>query len=283
MLRWIAVLAVVINVIYFAVRYSSTPENVISQNGVSGNPGVAQLVMLDEHRSMSADNGKDIPASADKIPKENNGGKVLPVTELQEVVSSQESVADKSVADGEEQGESSESSLVEEVAPPLFNTCWDIGKFSTEASAKQLQERLVALGEVLTIQKRSVAGEPDYWVFLGPYDSRRQALAAHRDMQARKIDSFLIAEGELENAVSLGLFSREAGAQKMLQERKKQGLDAKMRAVPRMRNEWWATINYAKGPLPDSIREIILSVQDDPALEIKSLVCESIANTKKLD
>jgi cell division protein FtsN len=296
MLRWLAVFAVVLNIIYFAANYSIDSPVATPSSDVAQPSPASTLSMLSERQSEVVEQVaveqknntektldkkplENLPQAPDEIapsesPDEKNGGAQTPVDEVTQSTAASEAVAPVAV--------------LEDVAPTptaavTAESCWEVGKFAGEDQAKQAQQRLVALGHTLQLQKRSVQGEPDYWVFLGPYDNRRQALAAHRDLQARKIDSFLINEGELENAVSLGLFSLESGAQKMQQQRKKQGLDAQMRAVPRLRNEWWGVMRHPEVQLPDAVREKILLDQPDPPLEIKTLACESIANMQKLD
>lgn len=289
MLRWLAVFAVILNIIYFAVNYSAeSPAAVVSSVIAQSSPA---LQMLSERQSAAIN---DVAAEqkeklVDKKPVES-----LLRPAADDVPAPNDSLAtqtaDTEVAvDGIEKAietDSPVSTTSSEIIPSstaVTESCWEIGKFSGEDHAKRAQQRLAVLGYMLQLQKRSVQGEPDYWVFLGPYDNRRQALAAHRDLQARNIDSFLINEGELENAVSLGLFSLESGAQKMQQQSKKQGLDAQLRAVPRLRNEWWGVMRYPDAQLPDAVREKIILDQSDPPLEIKALACESIANMQKLD
>jgi len=309
MLRWIAVLVVVLNIIYFAVNFGADKpvETVVINTSTSSAP---VLVMLGEKPSAleGSASSKSEKKSASGLSEDqmlNNSSVVNSPASSPEFVAAQSSdnkaVVSKDsgavpvvtfpvpdVANGGEQKPSPDSPT-NDVANKnasvvaASESCWEVGKLDDEAQGKQLAARLAALGQSMTLQKKAVQGEPDYWVFLGPYANRRQALASHRDMQARKIDSFLINEGELENAVSLGLFSRRAGAESMQQDRKKQGLDARLRAVPRLRNEWWGVLKHPAEQLPNEMREIILAQKTGSALEIKALDCESIANTEKLD
>jgi hypothetical protein len=296
MLRWIAVLVVLVNVIYFAVNY--TAGNAPLSNSITTPVATAapSLVLLAEKKNPLAVQPvapvvaavKSVPVAASESEPEAEsksepevltppaGDQSTPPAVTFPLPNDEAAVANESKAASVDVASKAES-------PPVVERCWEVGKLSGEDEAKQLVARLAATGHTLALQKRAVQGEPDYWVFLGPYANRRQALAAHRDLQVRKIDSFMINEGELENAVSLGLFSLEAGAQTIQQQRKKQGLDAKIRAVPRTRNEWWGILKQADGQLPDSVRELILAGQADSAIEIKNLGCELIANTEKLD
>lgn len=274
MLRWLAVLVVVINLIYFAVGYRASVGGESSL--VPESPVEPSLLLLRERSSSVPD--------------------ATPVAEAKNVVAelaapTQSSVADVAISAPPENTAAEQAFVADQrdaatdpaIVPPVQQTCWELGRFTDEAHAKRLQQQLAAQDIALQVQQRAVAGNPDYWVFLGPYPNRRQALAAHRDMQARKIDSFLIAEGELENAVSLGLFSLESGAQKMQQQRKKQGLDAQLRAVPRIRTEWWALFSIPAAQLSEAVRDTITADPVVPPLEIKSRPCEPIANTGKLD
>lgn len=255
MLRWIAVLLIVVNIIYYVTSDVYVDGAKVVGEKLMPASENASLALVSERKHIDADRAKIAVTPTKNVVTDNHDAEKAEL-----VVSGQDEDAQKEF-------------------------CWDIGKFDDESQGKDIKQRLTKINKEITfdIQNKTIAGEPDYWVFLGPYESRRQALVVHRDMQARKIDSFLIADGELKNAVSLGLFSKEVGAKKMQEERKKQGLDARIKAVPRMRTEWWGELRSGAEIGEEKIKALISVGSENSLLEIKSKTCEMIANNKKLD
>lgn len=97
---------------------------------------------------------------------------------------------------------------------PAPERCWELGPFPQQARAGAVAAALRAGGDLaVTVTPVEIPGEPDYWVHIGPFASRTEALARFHELQAKGIDSFLIRDGELANAVSLGLFSSRQRAE----------------------------------------------------------------------
>jgi hypothetical protein len=169
----------------------------------------------------------------------------------------------------------------ESTAPPK-PICHMIGPFKEKISAYQVRDRLKALDIDLHTYQVDIPGRPDYWVHLGPMRSRKEALDMLRELQAKKIDSFLITEGELINGISLGFYTKEELAQAVLKQRREQGYSAKIRAVPRFTQELWEV--FAEGQYSkfsdDLWQKITAGTQ---GLELRKNSCELIASAEKLD
>ncbi|MDT8429581.1 MAG: SPOR domain-containing protein [Pseudomonadales bacterium] len=103
------------------------------------------------------------------------------------------------------------------VAEPEGVECFQIDGFT---DAKQAEDFVAAYAEnfTLSVSSEEVATDPAYRVYLAPAENRSAADTALRDLRARlqaeslNIDSFIISEGELMNAISLGLFSEHSNA-----------------------------------------------------------------------
>ena len=165
---------------------------------------------------------------------------------------------------------------------PAVPVCHMIGPFKEKISAHQVQDRLRALDITVNTYQVNIPDKPDYWVYLGPMRSRKEALDVLRELQGKKVDSFLIADGDLVNGISLGFFTKKELAQGVLKQRREQGYDAKLREVPRFTQELWevfADEQYTK--FSDELwRQIKAGTQ---GIELRKNSCDLIASAEKLD
>lgn len=169
-----------------------------------------------------------------------------------------------------------------EVAAPPTPICHMIGPFKEKISAHQVQDRLRALDIELHTFQVNIPDKPDYWVHLGPMRSRKEALDTLRELQAKKIDSFLITEGELLNGISLGFYTKEELAQAVLKQRREQGYSAKILAVPRFTQELWEVFADGQyGKFSDELWQKITA--GTQGLELRKNSCDLIASAEKLD
>ena len=160
--------------------------------------------------------------------------------------------------------------------------CWQIGPFKEEISGKQVASRLAAMDISVQLQTIEIPGKPDYWVHIPPQVSRKAAIKLLRELQSKKIDSFLITEGELENGLSLGFFTQQDRAQKIFEQRAKQGYDAKIKIVPRARTELWAVFDTGEyGKFSDVLWDKIK--EGNKGLERRKNYCDKIASTDNFD
>lgn len=165
--------------------------------------------------------------------------------------------------------------------PPVA-ICHMIGPFKEKISAHQVQSRLRALDITVNTYQVNIPDKPDYWVYLGPMRSHKEALDMLRELQSKKVDSFLIADGDLVNGISLGFFTKKELAQAVLKQRRDQGYDAKLRDVPRFTQEMWevfADEQYAK--FSDELWQQIKA--GTQGVELRKNSCDLIASAEKLD
>jgi hypothetical protein len=165
---------------------------------------------------------------------------------------------------------------------PTITVCHMIGPFKEKISAHQVQDRLRALDIVVNTYQVNIPDKPDYWVYLGPMRSRKEALDVLRELQNKKIDSFLIGDGEMANGISLGFFTKEALAQSALKQRREQGYDAKLREVPRFTQELWEV--FADGQYTKFSDELWQQTKaGTQGIELRKNSCDLIASAEKLD
>ncbi len=160
--------------------------------------------------------------------------------------------------------------------------CWMIGPFKDDVSLKLVVGRLDSLDINLRMHEIVIPGEPDYRVHIAPQPSRKLALKLLRELQAKKIDSFLITEGELENGLSLGFFTQQPRAEAVLKQRLEQGYPAIVKVVPREHRQKWAIFEAGEyDKFSDTLWEKVR--EGNPGLERRKNFCEKIAPANNLD
>lgn len=117
-----------------------------------------------------------------------------------------------------------------------------LGGFADEQMAQKLQQRLVSLDIQSKITALDSRVDIEYWVYLAPLASRQAAVRQLKEMQARKIDGYLITQGDLANGISLGMFAREDSAQSVAERLKEAGYEPSIRAIERSQRLYWVAI-----------------------------------------
>ncbi len=127
-------------------------------------------------------------------------------------------------------------------ADPATALCLLLGPFADQQAGKPVYERMVALDIHARLASIEIEGDPDYWVYLKPEATRELAMAKLRELQEKKIDSFIIPQGEIANGISLGVFDKEDNAERRRQAVIERGYEALVRANPRIYLENWLVI-----------------------------------------
>ena len=172
-----------------------------------------------------------------------------------------------------------EQPVVERKPRPV---CWELGPFAEMISVKQVWGRLHALGIELPLSEREIENGADYWLHIPPLPTREQARALLKEMQREKIDSFLIAKGELKNGISLGMFREQERAENLHQLRKAQGYHSAIKRVPKLSRQYWLLFDGEQyGPLS---KELWLRIQEgNNQLKKRKKYCDVIASQNKFD
>ncbi|WP_187298717.1 SPOR domain-containing protein [Marinobacter sp. F3R11] len=112
-------------------------------------------------------------------------------------------------------------------------SCATVGWFDSFTAAQSLAEEVVA-AQSYDYQVREIERQlaPLHWVIIPPQPAS-VALEQLKRLQKRGIDSYLIARGENRNAISLGLFESREAAVSVLEEKKRQNLNAVLVNFPR--------------------------------------------------
>ncbi|TBU87502.1 sporulation protein [Stutzerimonas kirkiae] len=155
-------------------------------------------------------------------------------------------------------------------------TCLFLGGIDSEAALLDLRQRLLSLdidSNVLGLD--SVSGE-DFWVYLPPLGSRPASLQQLRELQARNVDGYIIAEGDLANGISLGIFPRKADVDRLLARLQELGYEPGVRTLPRLHRKFWLRISPESRRLvsPEVLAIVLAAV---PGVQSEQMPCKGIA------
>ncbi|WP_339081132.1 SPOR domain-containing protein [Pseudomonas sp. TMP9] len=162
---------------------------------------------------------------------------------------------------------------------PIEAVCLFLGSFELMANAAALEQRLLSLDIQSRVQSMDAAAGVDYWVYLPPLASRQASLRQLRELQARKINSYIITQGDLANGVSLGIFPRSDSAQSVMQRLRDAGYEPSLRELTRAHRSFWVRISPQSRRLADDALLERLAL-DFKGLEQQLMPCEGVASTQ---
>jgi hypothetical protein len=163
------------------------------------------------------------------------------------------------------------------VALPTGDVCLYLGGMAREESVRQLEQRLLSLDIQADIEEVDSTVATDYWLYLPPLASRQASLRLLKELQARKIDGYIITQGDLVNGVSLGIFPNSDSAGNVMQRLRDAGYQPAMRELPRAHREYWARIALESNRLVDDelLKRLSLSF---PGLRHEQKACRDVTN-----
>lgn len=161
-------------------------------------------------------------------------------------------------------------------ASPEAAVCLFLGSFEEEARAKVVEQRLLSLDIQADVRSVDAAAGVEYWVYLPPLASRQASLRQLRELQARRIDSYIITQGELANGISLGIFPRNDSANSVMQRLRDVGYEPQIRELPRAHRNFWVRVAPQSRRLAD---EYLLGrlAGDFAGLQHRLMPCEGVA------
>ncbi|MDF3197006.1 SPOR domain-containing protein [Pseudomonas sp. 1928-m] len=162
-------------------------------------------------------------------------------------------------------------------AQPVEAVCLFLGSFEQMADASAVEQRLLSLDIQSRVQSMDAAAGVDYWVYLPPLASRQASLRQLRELQARKIDSYIITQGDLANGISLGIFPRSDSAQSVIQRLRDAGYEPSLRELTRAHRSFWVRISPQSRRLADDSLLQRLAF-DFKGLEQQLMPCEGVAS-----
>jgi hypothetical protein len=119
--------------------------------------------------------------------------------------------------------------------------CWAVGPYQVELDAKNVLARMLAIDIPATLDRQLVIVKEEFWVYLPPLPNKKQAIRKLKELQKRKIDSFIITEGDLANGISLGLFSKQSSVDRLVKDLTKKRIEPSIKPLQRTRGQYWVT------------------------------------------
>jgi len=123
---------------------------------------------------------------------------------------------------------------------PSGRQCFSLGPFENKKQAGSASKLLKAGSIKAKIVMRKDARRKAYWVLLAPAESRK---AAKKDIKRLKklniTDYFLVATGEMANAISLGVFTQFESAHRRIKQMQGLGFTPRFEKVDLPKREYW--------------------------------------------
>lgn len=154
--------------------------------------------------------------------------------------------------------------------------CTMIGPYVQLLHAEYLVDRLRALDAKAEVRSIEVPDGMGYWVYLAPEKSEQAALRRLYELQAKKIDSYIIPTGELSNGISLGIFTDEAAAAARVKAINEQGYQAQVRDSARTISETWVVMSVTEAEKVDDSLWVDL-LRQQSKLEKRQNYCLGVA------
>ncbi len=142
--------------------------------------------------------------------------------------------------------------------------CYTLGPFKDQVGAQEAARRLRDSGVQVAVRASQEQEYTGMMVYLGPHESRRQAIDLSRELAAKGIrDQFVFNEPGHEFALSLGVFGLKKNAQRLMARLKKLGYSPKAESRYRQSTIYW--LDYSK-PESQELQQWIASLSNDQGI-----------------
>lgn len=162
----------------------------------------------------------------------------------------------------------------------LVQSCVTVGWFDSFIGADALASRVGGgLLQDYRVHERERELPPLHWVIIPPQPGR-VASEQLRDLRKQGVDSYLVAQGENRNAISLGLFESREAAFSVLEEKKHQNLNAVLVNFPR--NQLSYALSFEARP--EVVEKLVRAAEADYGNKfdfIEINACEGVATPEK--
>ncbi|WP_455197681.1 hypothetical protein [Kaarinaea lacus] len=152
--------------------------------------------------------------------------------------------------------------------------CYALGPFDGLPQAKNISEKLQNLG-AFTSERSSTAESPmGFWVYLESSKSWKDAKEKVIALEKEGVkDMFIVGRGAMKNAVSLGLYKNEEGAEDRIKQIKKLGEKPKIQTQYKQVDQYWIDIDVEAGQ-DQVINTIEKIAQSLTVLELNDRKCD---------
>lgn len=261
-MRWIFIALILLNGLYLGweVWRRSAPQSGVEQSRDAEPQTQGQQLVLLTERLPDARSAVPPPALAPRSV-EPVTKPVIPANQIQSQVSQDKPVAAKAPN------------------PAKDLVCYSVGPFPGRDLAAGVQQQLLGAAVGSRMQEIGPDKAARHWVILPPQPDRQKALKLLRELQTRKIDSYLVSTGELTNAISLGLFAREALATGVRDKVREAGYPAEIRQKEPAGSQFW--LRLQPGQPVEKIEKLLQpTLADESGIKISNTACEMFAQAK---
>lgn len=135
-----------------------------------------------------------------------------------------------------------------EPAVIAVESCYSVGPLKDEAQIAAVRDWLLAMGgdPVLRVDERRELDR--YWVYFPPLASKEEALKEVERMRAEGLEDVIaVSNGDMENAISLGVFSQRDTLRRRLRDLEARGYQPSI--MPRYTTEKlsWLDVSFEQG------------------------------------
>lgn len=155
--------------------------------------------------------------------------------------------------------------------------CQLVGPFVELLHAEYLVERLKSLDVVAVVTHIEIMDGKNYWVYLKPEISEKEAWRSLHEIQAKSIDSYIIPSGELANGILFGQFNNSEEANKKVEQVRAQGYPAEIKEIPKGHSEIWVEVREQKEQKLSGEQWSDL-LKEEKAVERRQNYCLGVAN-----
>lgn len=147
----------------------------------------------------------------------------------------------------------------------VFNTLNEANVFMAELSQQGYQTRL-------QLQEQT---ESEYRVYMPPFNSDAAARQTLASLLENGIDSFIISEGDLAQAISLGVFSQQESAYRLQEQLAAQGYATSILELVRSNTEFWVVVESSSSAELEDLWQSLLAGRS--TLQQSENLCEIVA------
>lgn len=205
-MKWLFIVLLIVNVIYFGRELDRQTDIELRGNrsALSIPASANKLLLIDEMEHPPGLRETDSSGNAIDLHEDIN----MEMTTTDELVSELPDIL-----------------LADPVNIATANVCFRFGPFPDENQVKGLYDWFLSRNSQAQIRYTGEQRSTQmYWIYLAPQQSRENAMAVLQEMKRRGVDDYrLISRGDLENAISLGLFSSREAVNERLQVLKEKG------------------------------------------------------------
>lgn len=140
--------------------------------------------------------------------------------------------------------------VVTSVVPEIVKRCWQVGNYERRSQAVVTSSRLPGGVELLGIGEGTRQRPIGYYVMIPPAaDKGKTKVTVSQLHKAGIRDTWVFPSGPYKNGISLGLFSREAGAHTLAKQTKKKGFNAVVKPKTKSTERFWIEVKAADKPI----------------------------------